>query len=53
MFKEGDLVLYLNYYNCVVVHKGQQYNGSQMYMIKQLNNNKIYVAHEIDLKIYK
>ena len=40
MFKEGDHVWYLSYYDCVVVHKGHQYNGSQMYMIKQLNNNK-------------
>ena len=47
-FKEYDIVLYLNHYLCFV-----KTIGEDKYLIKQLDNDKLWIAHENDLKLYE
>lgn len=54
MFKEGDHVLYLNYFVCTVkCLSGINSHGRQIYVIRQDDNKKLWSAFEEDLALIK
>ena len=52
MFKEGDIVVYLEYFKCIVMRALFSEAGNS-YLLKQIGTNKLWIAHEEDVKEYK
>ena len=52
MFKEGDVVVYLGYFKCIVMRASFSEAGNS-YLLEQIDTNKLWIAHEEDVKEYK
>ena len=53
MFKKGDHVLYLNHFDCIIAHEGRKDGNREMYVLKQIDTGKIWMAHKEDIKLYE
>ena len=51
MIQLGDVVLYLNHFTCLVLREMYNPNKGLMYLIQDINSERLWIAHKEDIKL--